>query len=111
MKSAPARRMAVSDSRMIRSRSTQPAQMTTGGGPGRVSPTARGSPPPAPRRYLTAAVPGWADLVLSIFGGFSFPDPLPLLTATARTLRPGGRLAMALRADDHHDAVVVLRRR
>lgn len=62
-------------------------------------------------RYLTAAGTGSADLVLSIFGALSFTDPLPLLSATARILRPGGRLAITLRADDHHDTVVVLRRR
>jgi ubiquinone/menaquinone biosynthesis C-methylase UbiE len=62
-------------------------------------------------RYLTATRPGSADLVVSIFGAFSFTDPLPLLTATARVLRPGGRLAITLRASDHHDTVVVLHRR
>lgn len=62
-------------------------------------------------RYLTAARPGSADLILSIFGAFSFTDPLPLLTETARVLRPGGLLAMTLRADDRHDTVMVLRRR
>ena len=63
------------------------------------------------RRYLTAAQPRSADLVVSIFGAFSFTDPLPLLTETARVLRPGGLLAITLRADDQHDMVVVLRRR
>jgi len=63
------------------------------------------------RHYLDAATPGSADLVLSIFGAFSFTSPLPLLTATARILRPGGLLAITLRADDHHDTVIVLRRR
>lgn len=63
------------------------------------------------RCYLTASEPGSADLVMSVFGAFSFTDPLPLLTATAHVLRPGGRLAMTLRADDRHDTVVVLRRR
>jgi SAM-dependent methyltransferase len=61
--------------------------------------------------FLNAAEPGSADLVLSIFGAFSFTDPLPLLTATARVLRTGGLLAMTLRADDHHDTVIALRRR
>jgi SAM-dependent methyltransferase len=63
------------------------------------------------RTYLKAATPGSADLVVSIFGAFSFTDPLPLLTDAARVLRPGGQLAITLRADDHHDTVVVLRRR
>jgi SAM-dependent methyltransferase len=63
------------------------------------------------RTYLKAAVPGSVDLVLSIFGAFSFTDPLPLLTDVARVLRPGGQLAITLRADDRHDTVVVLRRR
>ncbi len=62
-------------------------------------------------RYLTAAEPGSADLVLSIFGALSFTDQLPLLDATARILPPGGHLAITLRADDHHDTVVILRRR
>jgi SAM-dependent methyltransferase len=61
--------------------------------------------------YLNATMPASADLVLSIFGAFSFTDPLPLLTATARILRPGGLLAMTFRADAYHDAVVVLGRR
>jgi SAM-dependent methyltransferase len=63
------------------------------------------------RRYLTTSETGSADLVVSVFGAFSFTDPLPLLTATARVLRPGGRLALTLRADGRHDTVVVLRRR
>lgn len=62
-------------------------------------------------RYLTAAKIGSADLVLSIFGAFSFTDPLPLLDAAARIIRPGGHLAITLRAGEHHDTVVVLRRR
>lgn len=62
-------------------------------------------------RYLTASEPGSADLILSIFGALSFTDQLPLLHATARILAPGGRLAITLRADDHHDTVVILRRR
>lgn len=63
------------------------------------------------RHHLAALKPGSADLVVSIFGAFSFTDPLPLLTETARVLRPGGRLAITVRADDHHDTVIVLRRR
>ena len=63
-------------------------------------------------RYLATAAPGSADVVLSIFGAFSFTDDArPALTGTARILRPGGLLALTLRADDHHDTVVVLRRR
>jgi SAM-dependent methyltransferase len=62
-------------------------------------------------RYLAAAAPGSADVVLSIFGAFSFTDTRPALTGTARILRPGGLLVLTLRADDHHDTVVVLRRR
>jgi SAM-dependent methyltransferase len=62
-------------------------------------------------RYLSTAAPGSADLVLSIFGVFSFTDPRPVLAGTARILRPGGLLAVTLRADEHHDTVVVLRRR
>lgn len=62
-------------------------------------------------RYLAVAHPSSADLVISIFGAFSFTDPLPLLTQTARVLRPGGLLAMTLRADDPRDTVIVLRRR
>jgi hypothetical protein len=50
------------------------------------------------------------DICLSIFGAFSFTDPLPLLTVTSRALRPGGLLAVTLRADNHHDSITVLRR-
>lgn len=63
------------------------------------------------RHFLEASAPKSADIVLSIFGAFSFTDPLPLLAAAARILRPAGLLAMTLRADDDHDAIVVLRRR
>jgi SAM-dependent methyltransferase len=62
-------------------------------------------------RYLTAAEAGSANLVLSTFGAFSFTNPLPLLNAAARIPRPCGRLAITLRAGDHNDTVVVLRRR
>lgn len=60
--------------------------------------------------YLAAAL-GSADVVLSIFGVFSFTDARPVLAGTARILRPGALLAITLRADEHHDTVVVLRRR
>jgi trans-aconitate methyltransferase len=63
------------------------------------------------RRYLATAVPGSADVLLSIFGVFSFTDAQPILPGAARMLRPGGLLAVTLRADEHHDTVVVLRRR
>jgi ubiquinone/menaquinone biosynthesis C-methylase UbiE len=36
------------------------------------------------RHYLATAQPRSADLVVSIFGAFSFTDPLPLLRGTAR---------------------------
>jgi SAM-dependent methyltransferase len=55
--------------------------------------------------------PSTADLCLSIFGAFSFSPSGPLLRAAAQALRPGGRLAITLRADEHHDHVVVLIRR
>jgi len=61
--------------------------------------------------HLTAVAPASVDVCLSIFGAFSFTDPLPLLHATSRALRPGGLLALTLRIDDRHDRVVVLRRR
>jgi hypothetical protein len=55
--------------------------------------------------------PASADACLSIFGAFSFSPPRPLLQATARALRPGGLLAITLRASDHHDTVTILTRR
>lgn len=61
--------------------------------------------------FLNDAAPRSADLVVSIFGAFSFTDPLPLLISTAIVLRSGGLLVMTLRADDEHDVVAVLRRR
>ncbi|MGH8904567.1 MAG: class I SAM-dependent methyltransferase [Egibacteraceae bacterium] len=61
--------------------------------------------------HLTWMAPGSVDVCMSIFGAFSFTDPLPLLSATSRALRPGGLLALTLRVDDHHDRVIVLRRR
>lgn len=53
------------------------------------------------------------DLCLSIFGVFSFLEPTepgPLLSATARVLRPGGRLALTLRATDTTDLVLIYAR-
>jgi SAM-dependent methyltransferase len=61
--------------------------------------------------HLTSLAPASVDVCLSIFGAFSFTDPLPLLSATSRALRPGGLLALTLRVDDHRDRVIVLRRR
>jgi SAM-dependent methyltransferase len=55
--------------------------------------------------------PSAADLCMSIFGAFSFSPPGPLLRAAAQVLRPGGRLAITLRADEYHDHIVVLIRR
>ncbi|HXC85330.1 MAG TPA: class I SAM-dependent methyltransferase [Trebonia sp.] len=55
--------------------------------------------------------PSAADVCLSIFGAFSFSPPGPLLQAAAQALRPGGRLAITVRADKYHDHVVVLVRR
>jgi SAM-dependent methyltransferase len=61
---------------------------------------------------ILAAMPAAsADVCLSIFGAFSFSPPGPLLAAAAHALRPGGRLAITLRADDHHDQVVILVRK
>lgn len=57
---------------------------------------------------LVGMPPSQADICLSIFGAFSFTPPGPLLRAVAHTLRPGGRLAVTLRADDRHDHVLVL---
>lgn len=52
-----------------------------------------------------------ADACLSIFGAISFSPPGPILSGAARVLRPGGRLAVTVRADDHQDYVIVLTRR
>lgn len=60
---------------------------------------------------LTSMPPSAADVCLSIFGAFSFSPPGPLLCAATRALRPGGRLAIILRADDHHDHVIVFVRK
>jgi SAM-dependent methyltransferase len=62
-------------------------------------------------RYLTDLPAATVDVCLSIFGALSFSPPGPLLEATARALRPGGLLAVTLRASDHHDTVVILTRR
>lgn len=61
--------------------------------------------------YLSALPAASVDACLSIFGAFSFSPAGPLLQAAAHALRPGGLLAITLRADDHHDAVVILARR
>jgi SAM-dependent methyltransferase len=61
--------------------------------------------------YLSAIPAASADACLSIFGAFSFSPQRPLLRAAARALRPGGLLAVTLRADHDHDAVVILARR
>jgi len=61
--------------------------------------------------YLASTKHASIDICLSIFGAFSFADPTSLLTAASRAIRPGGLLAMTLRVDNHHDSVIVLRRR
>jgi SAM-dependent methyltransferase len=61
--------------------------------------------------YLFALPAASVDACLSIFGAFSFSLPGPLLMSAARALRPGGLLAITLRASDHHDTVVILARR
>jgi SAM-dependent methyltransferase len=61
---------------------------------------------------LAALPPGSADVCLSVFGALSFTaGPAALLALAARVLRPGGLLAVTLRADDDHDTVVILARR
>ena len=60
---------------------------------------------------LADFAPGSIELCVSIFGAFSFTDPRPLLTATARVLRPGGRLAVTLREDETRDRVIILTRK
>jgi SAM-dependent methyltransferase len=60
---------------------------------------------------LRTLTPGSIDVCLSIFGALSFADPGPILAAAARALRPGGLLALTLRADDHRDQVIVLSRK
>jgi SAM-dependent methyltransferase len=61
--------------------------------------------------YLATLPPASLDACLSIFGALSFSPPGPLLQAAAQALRPGGLLAVTLRASDHHDTVVILARR
>lgn len=60
---------------------------------------------------LDSLTPGSVDVCLSIFGALSFSDPGTILAAAARTLRPGGRFGLTLRADDRHDTVIILSRR
>lgn len=61
--------------------------------------------------YLDTLPAASLDACLSIFGALSFSPPGPLLKAAARALRPGGLLAVTLRASDSHDTVVILARR
>ncbi len=61
--------------------------------------------------YLDTLPAASLDACLSIFGALSFSPPGPLLTAAARALRPGGLLAVTIRASDRHDTVVILTRR
>ena len=62
--------------------------------------------------YLAALPAASVDACLSIFGALSFTTtPGLLLEAAARALRPGGLLAVTLRASDYRDAVVILVRR
>lgn len=61
--------------------------------------------------HLASTKQASIDVCLSIFGAFSFADPTSLLIAASRAIRPGGLLAVTLRVDDHHDGVIVLRRR
>jgi SAM-dependent methyltransferase len=61
--------------------------------------------------YLIALPAASVDACLSIFGALSFAPPGPLLKAAAHALRPGGLLAITLRASEHQDAVVILARR
>jgi ubiquinone/menaquinone biosynthesis C-methylase UbiE len=61
---------------------------------------------------VLAAMPSAsADVCLSIFGAFSFSPQAPILSGAARVLRPGGLLAVTLRADNDHDYVAVLNRK
>jgi SAM-dependent methyltransferase len=60
---------------------------------------------------LNALPPSSVDVCLSIFGALSFSDPGPILSATARALKPTALLALTLRADEHHDHVLILSRK
>jgi SAM-dependent methyltransferase len=60
--------------------------------------------------YLAALPPASVDACLSVFGAFSFSPAGPLLAAAARALRPGGLLAVTLRASDRYDTVVIFTR-
>jgi SAM-dependent methyltransferase len=60
---------------------------------------------------LAAMPPALTDVCLSIFGALSFSSPAPILSEAARVLRPGGRLAVTMRADDHRDYVTILMRK
>ncbi|MGQ0715996.1 MAG: class I SAM-dependent methyltransferase [Pseudonocardiales bacterium] len=60
--------------------------------------------------HLASTKQASIDICLSIFGAFSFTDPTSLLTVASRAIRPGGLLAVTMRADDYHDSVIVLRR-
>jgi SAM-dependent methyltransferase len=60
---------------------------------------------------MAAMSPASADMCVSIFGALSFTAPCPILSSAAHVLRPGGLLAITLRAGDHHDYVTILTRR
>lgn len=57
---------------------------------------------------LAGLPPSTVDLCVSIFGALSFSAPGPILAAAARALRPGGLLAVTLRADEDRDRVTIL---
>lgn len=61
--------------------------------------------------YLHTQRTASIDICLSVFGAFSFSDPVPLTAEAARTLRPGGLLAVTFRETDTTDLVLILRRR
>jgi len=61
--------------------------------------------------HLAATKQASIDICLSIFGAFSFADTTSLFTVAGQAIRPGGLLTVTIRADDHHDRVIVLRRR